>query len=125
MKLKLDENFKVDNLVLAGSPLSPKSKLYKKLNALQEAGKIGSIKYEDYQAEGDVVTGLAGTSRLGAIGRGFGYIGKIFQALGQHKRGEEFTDPHIRAAENKSVTPGSDQKFSDELKGKLEKDGVH
>jgi len=121
----LAKDFKIDNLVLAGSPLSPKSKLYKKLEALKEAGKIGNIEYENYQAEGDAVTGLASTSRLGAIGKGLKFIGKIFQALKQSKRGEELTDPHIRAAENMPVTPGSKEKFSDELKNKLKKDQIH
>ncbi|SHL81608.1 RHS repeat-associated core domain-containing protein [Chitinophaga jiangningensis] len=124
-KFGLEEGFKIDNLVLAGSPLSPKSKLYKKLEALQAAGKIGNIEYEKYQAEGDAVSGLASTSRIGAIGKGFSFLGKIMQALKQNKRGEEFTDPHIRAAENLPVTQDSKQKFSDELKTKLEKDQIH
>jgi hypothetical protein len=47
-----------------------------------------------------MVTGLTGTSRDGALLRGFGYVGKIFQAIVQHIRKKEFTDPHIRAAEN-------------------------
>ena len=124
-KYGLAEGFKIDNLVLAGSPLSKKSKLYKKLEELKAAGKIGNIEYDNYQAEGDAVTGLATTTRLGAIGKGFKFIGRIFQAMKQYKRKEEYTDPHIRAAENMPVTPGSKQKFSDELKSKLEKDRIH
>jgi len=48
----LSGDIKVDNLVLAGSPLAKDSKLYKKLLGLQEAGKIGNIFYEDYQSKG-------------------------------------------------------------------------
>jgi hypothetical protein len=125
-KFGLDENFTIDNLVLAGSPLDPKSKLYKKLESLQQAGKIKNIEYENYQAEGDVVTGLAGKSRGGALLRGFGYIGKIIQAIGQYKRGEEFTDPHIRAAEDKPIDPNSGKtSFGDELQQRLEGDDIH
>lgn len=59
------------------------------------------------------------------LGEGLSFIGKIFQAIKQSKRGEELSGPHIRGAENKPVTPTSKQKFSDELKTKLEKDGIH
>jgi RHS repeat-associated protein len=122
----LSGDIKVDNLVLAGSPLSKGSKLYKRLLSLQEAGKIGNILYDDYQSKdsygnyNDNVTGLAGTSRMGAIGRGLKFIGQIIKAVS----GKGPPHPHFEAAENRSTDPqyGS---FGEQIKSQLSKDEVH
>lgn len=128
-KYGLPKDFTIDNLVLAGSPIDVKSELYQKLLYLssEEGGnKIKNIHYGEYQADGDVVTGLAGTSRLGALNRGFGYVGKIFQAIGQTIFNRPLTDPHIKAAENKPIDPNSVcESFGDELQEKLESDEIH
>jgi RHS repeat-associated protein len=124
-KYGLEVGFTIDNLVLAGSPIDNDSKLYQKLEDLKKQGKIKNIQYDEFQAEGDVVTGLAGKSKFGAIIRGFGYVGKIFQALFQTIIGKEFTDPHIRAAEDMKVTKESEKQFSEELKEKLKNNEIH
>ncbi|WP_109851009.1 DUF6443 domain-containing protein [Aquimarina sp. AU58] len=95
-KYGLGDDFKIDNLILGGSPVSKKSKLYKRLQKLQKAGKIGNIIYDEAQLEGDSVTGLGGTSRGKALKNGFGFLKRM---LSKKKREK---DVHAQAAQDKN-----------------------
>jgi RHS repeat-associated protein len=95
-KYGLSDDFKIDNLVLGGSPVSKDSKLFKSLLELQEQGKIGNIIYDDAQLEGDMVTGMGGTNVFQGIARGFKFL---FNMISGKKRAE---DPHAQAAQDKN-----------------------
>lgn len=94
-KYGLDENFKIDNLILGGSPVSKDSDLYKEIGKLQEAGKIKNLIYDEAQLPGDKVTGLGGKSRGHAFWQGLGFIGRMLS-----KKGRD-TDVHAQAAADK------------------------
>ncbi len=78
---------KIDNLVLGGSPIPKDSDLYKKLTDLQKQGKIGNIRYDLYQIEGDNVTGCAKSGKKG--------LWALLKMLTSKKH------PHRKAAEDK------------------------
>jgi len=124
----LPEDFVIDNLVLAGSPIDVNSELYVKLQELEVSGKIKNIRYDKYQADGDVVTGLAGVKRKEAFSNGKEYVKVIKKAIKEAKEGGEdaITDPHIRAAYDKPIDSGSGKEsFHEEVIDKLETDEVH
>lgn len=112
-KYGLGDDFKIDNLVLGGSPVSKKSKLYKTLLKLHKDGKIGNIMYDEAQLEGDMVTGMGGKNIFQAIGKGFKFL---FKMLSKKKRAK---DPHAQAAQDKD---GKTTKFV--IKA-LEKNEIH
>ncbi|SMC46161.1 RHS repeat-associated core domain-containing protein [Moheibacter sediminis] len=120
----LDGSYKIDNLVLVGSPIHEDSKLMDKLYELKDQGKIGNILYEDYQSKdkngkyNDRVTGLASKSKVGALAKGIGFIFKMLSKSGRAN------DPHYRASQDLPPNPG-DPNFSTGIIQKLEKDGVH
>ncbi|GGP06310.1 hypothetical protein GCM10010992_26010 [Cloacibacterium rupense] len=95
-KYGLDDNFKIDNLILGGSPISKDSSLYKEILKLQEAGKIGSVIYDEAQLKGDKVTGLGSKSKAGAFWKGLGFIGRMISKKGQEK------NVHYQAAQDKN-----------------------
>lgn len=95
-KYGLDENFKIDNLILGGSPVAKDSKLFKKLENLKAEGKIGEIVYEDAQLPGDKVSGMGGKSVFGAIFRGMGFVGRMLTKKEREK------DAHFQAAQDKN-----------------------
>ena len=119
----LDKNFKIDNLVLVGSPVAEESELYKKLEKLVEEKKIGKILYKNYQSKdenlkyNDQVTGVVRKTKLGTLVRGIGLIFDVF-----FKRKDNH--PHMRAAEDKPTEPGYST-FGQQLVDKLKKDNVH
>jgi hypothetical protein len=94
-KYGLGEDFKIDNLILGGSPVSKNSKLYKEIIKLQEAGKIGNVIYDEAQLKGDKVTGLGSKSKAGAFWKGLGFIGRMLSKKGRDK------DVHAQAAQDK------------------------
>jgi len=118
----LDNNFILHHVILAGSPVHKKSKLFKKLRGLEKDKKIGVILYDGYQSLNkrgrlnDQVTGLAGRTKLGAIIRGIGFL---FDALLIRKA----RHPHIMASENKPTMPGF-ATFGEQIVYQLKKDGV-
>jgi hypothetical protein len=112
-KYGLSDDFKIDNLVLGGSPVSMDSKLFKSLLELKEQGKIGEIVYVDTQLTGFMVTGMGGTNVFQGIAIGFKFL---FNMLSGKKRAE---DPHAQAAQDKN---GKTTKFVIET---LEKNEVH
>jgi len=119
----LDKNFKIDNLVLVGSPVATESALYKKLQDLVSQGKIGTILYKDYQSKdendkyNDQVTGIARKSKLGTVLRGIGVIFDVF-----FKRKDDH--PQMRAAADKPTKAGYNT-FGEQIVDQLKKDNVH
>lgn len=95
-KYGLDENFKIDNLILGGSPIAEDSKLFAALMNLKKEGKIGDVMYKEAQLKGDKVTGLGGKSAIGAFARGLGFIGRMLT-----KKGRE-SYVHFQAANDKN-----------------------
>ena len=130
-KFGLSEDFKIDNLVLAGSPIDINSKLYKKLKKLVEE-KGGTLHYADFQAPEDLVTGLGGKSRIQAIKNGIPFmkVAKEQSALFEATKTEEnpggdpsvISDPHIRAAYDLPVHGG--ESFSEEFIELLKKHNI-
>ncbi len=119
----LGKDFKIDNLVLVGSPVDKKSELYAKLESLKQQGKIGEIRYDEYQSKdengkiNDQVTALAGKNKLQAVVRGLGFL---LDAM----LGRKGNHPHLRAAANKP-TEEPYNTFGEQLQDKLKKDNVH
>jgi RHS repeat-associated protein len=95
-KYDLDENFKIDNLILGGSPIAKNSKLFKEIMKLQGEGKIGNVMYDEAQLPGDKVTGLGGKNAFQAFRNGIGFIGRMLT-----KHGRE-NDVHFQAASDKN-----------------------
>ena len=93
-KYGLDENFKIDNLILGGSPVAKDSELYAEIIKLQENGKIGKVVYDDAQLKGDKVTGLGGTSRWQALKNGWDFVKKMVSPT------KRANDPHAQAAQD-------------------------
>jgi hypothetical protein len=118
----LDSNFSVKHLVLAGSPVHKKSKLYRKLLRLQQGQRLDTLLHDGYQSRNkkgrinDQVTGLAGRSRIEAIFRGIGFL---FDALLIRKS----RHPHVLASENKPTMAGF-ATFGEQIVSQLIKDGV-
>ncbi|MBX2900742.1 MAG: hypothetical protein KF775_13895 [Cyclobacteriaceae bacterium] len=119
----LGRDFKIDNLILAGSPVDIDSKLYAKLKDLESTGRIGKIHYDKYQSKNkkgnynDQVTGLAGRSKFQAVRRGIGFLLDALLVRGKKH-------PHLKAAADKPTEEGYDS-FGGQLKGQLEKDKIH
>ena len=122
-KYGLDENFKIDNLVLVGAPVHKKSALYKKLQQLEADGKIDKVHYDNYQSKNskgrsnDAVTGVSGRTKTGARFRAVGLVIQVVSSLLQGK-----SHPHLDAADNKPLDGGAD--FGSELVDKMQADGI-
>jgi hypothetical protein len=118
----LDSCFGLNHLVLVGSPVHKKSKLYRKLRQFEAGGRIGRILYDIYQSRNkrgrinDQVTGLAGRSKLEALVRGIGFL---FDALLIRKA----RHPHVMASENKPTMKGF-ATFGEQIVYQLKKDGI-
>jgi RHS repeat-associated protein len=95
-KYGLDDNFKIDNLVLGGSPIAKDSKLFKEIMKLKKEGKIGNVMYDEAQLKGDKVTGLGGKNIFKAIFNGLGFVGRMLTKKGREK------DVHFQAASDKN-----------------------
>jgi RHS repeat-associated protein len=99
-ELGLSKDFKIDNVVLAGSAVHSKSKLAKRLRKRlnQQGGRLLDG-LADENGEGgynlptsqDAITGIGGRTKLGTIGRLFKTIFQIF------KVGTD-NHPHLKAA---------------------------
>lgn len=104
----LPEDFKIDNLYLAGSMVDGNSELGLALQSYEESGQIGNLQY--LSATGDTIEGTAGTSRRDAFGNVGSFIDMV---MGEMKRtnamGENYTPlhPHVRAAQNLPNNPSS------------------
>lgn len=116
----LDENFKIDNLILVGAPVDPDSELYKKLEQLQLDGKIGKIEYDDFQSKdtngsyNDEATGAAGTNKLQSVVKGMKFMISAIKQKDKH--------PHVAASLNKPLKGGGS--FAKEVVDTLEEKGI-
>ncbi len=147
-KYGLDKNFKIDNLVLVGSPIDKESELYKKLESLEKQGKIGKLLYDNYQSTETTTTenpnytaptdlvdeenqtqsssysqsrvndNVTGLAGVSRIQAIVRGIGFLFSAI---VKGNDH--PHLAAANNYPTEPGN-KTFGDQLTKKLKADGV-
>lgn len=134
-ELGLPDDFRIDNVILAGSTVNVKSRLYKRLEkALQNqaggAGRLLSGTVDEngengynYPEDQDGVTGLAGRTKVGMVFRFGRLVGQIFRGLkfGKKENGKlgvtGLDHPHTNAA----VDPNFGKAL---IKQALEKDKI-
>lgn len=114
----MSPNFRIDNVILSGSAVNTKSRLYRRLEAAldKQNGGRGNLRAKlvdengengyNYSEDLDGVTGLAGRTKFGMTIR-FGWlIGQIIRGLkfGRNKNGKfgivGLDHPHTNAAED-------------------------
>jgi RHS repeat-associated protein len=124
-ELGLSADVRIDNVILSGSTVNVKSKLYKRLEAALHKQSSGSGKLlsqtvdengdngYNYPEDEDGVTGLAGTNKIDMAFRFKRLVGQIIRGLqfGKKKNGKfgitGLDHPHTNAADN--------PKFGDQL----------
>ena len=129
-ELGLPDDFRIDNVILAGSTVNTKSRLYKRLEkALQNqaggAGRLLSGTVDEngengynYPEDQDGVTGLAGRTKFGMIGRFFRLIKQVVR-IGKNGKLISVNEdhPHLKAADDPNFGKGL-------IKQALEKDKI-
>jgi hypothetical protein len=97
-KYALNDQFKINYLLLGGSTIRKDTRLFRELVKLQQHGKIEYIIYDEAQLPGDIVTGLGGKTIIGAIINLVQYIKEIATPWGREK------NIHYLAASDKNFS---------------------